>query len=81
MESLAGLEQLILVGAPPPVTFFAYPGKPSWVTPEGCEIIVLAAPHEDGVGALMGLADAIGAPRKASPQGGAGAAPICRREN
>ena len=30
VEFLAGLEQLILVGAKPPVSFFAYPGKPSW---------------------------------------------------
>ena len=52
VESFKGLEQLILVGAPPPVTFFAYPGKPSWVTPEGCEIITLSHPHEDGVAAL-----------------------------
>ncbi len=62
VESLKGLEQLILVGAPPPVTFFAYPDKPSWVTPEGCEIITLSHPHEDGVAALQALADAIGAP-------------------
>ncbi len=33
-----GLEQIVLVGAPPPVTFFAYPDKPSWVTPQGCEL-------------------------------------------
>ncbi len=63
LESLKGLEQLILVGAPPPVTFFAYPGKPSWVTPEGCEIITLSHPYEDGVAALNALADAIGAPK------------------
>lgn len=63
VESLKGLEQLILVGAPPPVTFFAYPDKPSWVTPEGCEIITLSHPHEDGVAALRAVADAIGAPK------------------
>ena len=27
----------ILVGAKPPVSFFAYPGKPSWCVPEACE--------------------------------------------
>lgn len=64
VESLKGLEQLILVGAPPPVTFFAYPDKPSWVTPEGCEIITLSHPHEDGVAALRAVADAIGAPKE-----------------
>jgi acetolactate synthase-1/2/3 large subunit len=64
VEKLKGLKQLILVGAPPPVTFFAYPDKPSWVTPEGCEIITLAHPHEDGVAALAAVADAIGAPKE-----------------
>ena len=64
VESLKDLEQLILVGAPPPVTFFAYPDKPSWVTPEGCDILTLSHPHEDGVAALQALAEAIGAPDK-----------------
>jgi acetolactate synthase-1/2/3 large subunit len=67
VESLKGLEQLILVGAPPPVTFFAYPGRPSWVTPEGCEIITLAYPHEDGAAALAAVADAIGAKKDIAP--------------
>ena len=67
VQSLVGLEQLILVGAPPPVTFFAYPGKPSWVTPEGCQIITLSHPHEDGTAALTALAEAIGAPREGVP--------------
>jgi acetolactate synthase-1/2/3 large subunit len=62
IECLKGLEQLILVGAPPPVTFFAYPDKPSWVTPEGCEIITLSHPYEDGIAALNAVADAIDAP-------------------
>ena len=61
VESLKGLEQIVLVGAPPPVTFFAYAGKPSWVTPEGCELLTLAEPQEDTVGALAMLADALGA--------------------
>jgi acetolactate synthase-1/2/3 large subunit len=59
---LEGVEQLILVGAKPPVTFFAYPGKPSWPTPEGCEIMVLSHAHEDGIAALEALADALNAP-------------------
>src|SRR5262249_20745554 len=56
---LEGVEQLILVGAKPPVTFFAYPDKTSWPTPEGCKIMVLSHPHEDGIAAL----DALNAPR------------------
>jgi len=59
VENLKGLQQIVLVGADPPVTFFAYPGKPSWVTPEGCELLTLAEPHEDAVGALGMLADVL----------------------
>jgi acetolactate synthase-1/2/3 large subunit len=61
VENLKGLEQIVLVGAPPPVTFFAYPGKPSWVTPEGCALLTLAEPEEDAVGALEMLAGALDA--------------------
>jgi acetolactate synthase I/II/III large subunit len=65
VEFLKDVEQLILVGAKPPVSFFAYPGKPSWCVPEGCRILWLAQPHEDGTGALEALAETIGAPRAA----------------
>jgi len=61
---LAGTEQIILVGSKPPVSFFAYPGKPSWCAPEGCEFAVLAHPHEDGAQALENLADGLGAPAR-----------------
>jgi acetolactate synthase-1/2/3 large subunit len=59
LEFLAGLEQIVLVGAPPPVSFFAYPGLPSWMTPPGCELLTLAAPGDDTVGSLATLADAL----------------------
>lgn len=62
VETLAPLEHLVLVGAAPPVAFFAYPGRPSWCTPDACRITRLAHPHEDGVAALQALADALGAP-------------------
>jgi acetolactate synthase I/II/III large subunit len=62
VEFLKGVEQLILVGAKPPVTFFAYPGKTSWPTPEGCKIMVLSHAHEDGAAALDALAEALNAP-------------------
>jgi len=61
-EALEGVEQLVLVGAKAPVSFFAYPGKASWLTPEGCQINVLTHPHEDGVTALEALASNLGAP-------------------
>ena len=61
---LKDVEQLILVGSKPPVSFFAYPGKPSRGAPEGCAMIYLAEPHQDGAQALQDLADELGA----SPQ-------------
>jgi len=64
VDFLEGLELLILVGSKPPVSFFAYPDKPSWCTPHGCEIQVLAHPHEDGVAALLALAAAVHAPQE-----------------
>jgi acetolactate synthase-1/2/3 large subunit len=41
------------------VSFFAYPNKPSWCTPEDCRILYLAHAHEDGTAALEALADAV----------------------
>jgi acetolactate synthase I/II/III large subunit len=63
VEFLRDTELLVLVGTRPPVSFFAYPGRPSWCTPEACRILYLAQPHEDGAAALEAVADALGAPR------------------
>lgn len=62
IDALRGVEQMILVGSKPPVTFFAYPGKPSWCAPEDCRFAQLAHEHEDGVRALEALDDALGGP-------------------
>src|SRR6478736_2439083 len=64
VEFMNGTEQLILVGAKPPVSFFAYPDKPSWCTPEGCKILYLSHANEDGTFALEALADTIKAPKQ-----------------
>ncbi|MGB8861629.1 MAG: acetolactate synthase large subunit [Ilumatobacteraceae bacterium] len=61
VQTLAEVEQLVLVNAKPPVAFFAYPDKPSWGMPEGSEIMVLAHLHEDGPAALDALVDEVGA--------------------
>ncbi|HEY1878815.1 MAG TPA: acetolactate synthase large subunit [Caulobacteraceae bacterium] len=66
VEFLQVVEHLVLVGSRPPVAFFAYPGKPSWGLPEGAKISWLAQPHEDGVGALEALAEAVGAAKSPS---------------
>jgi len=66
-ELLKDLDRIVFVGAKPPVSFFAYPGKPSWLSPKGADLIELASPREDALGTLRGLADALDAPE--SPAG------------
>ncbi len=61
LQVLAGVKHIVLVGATPPVAFFAYPGKPSTTYPADCQIHTLAEPHEDLGEALQRLAEAAGA--------------------
>jgi len=61
---LDGVKQLILAGARSPVSFFAYPGKPSDLVPPGCDVHILAEPGQ-ATAALTALADEV-AP-KATP--------------
>ena len=51
-DALSGFEQLVLVGAAAPVSFFAYPGKDSELTPANCHVLTLAKVHEDVLTAL-----------------------------
>jgi acetolactate synthase-1/2/3 large subunit len=59
VEQLKEFRQLILVGAAPPVAYFASPGKNAVLTSAECEIHTLASPGEDYVGALGALATAL----------------------
>jgi acetolactate synthase-1/2/3 large subunit len=59
VEQLKEFRQLILVGAPPPVAYFAHPTKDSVLTSPGCEIHVLTDMAEDCAGALAALAVAL----------------------
>jgi acetolactate synthase-1/2/3 large subunit len=59
IEQLSEFRQLILVGAPAPVAYFASPGKNAVLTSAECEIHTLASPGEDYVGALKALASAL----------------------
>lgn len=59
---LSGVDTMIIAGAKPPVSFFAYPEKASWLTPAGCEIIYASHQHENSTLALEALADLVGAP-------------------
>ena len=58
---LEGLEYLILVGTKAPVTFFAYPGRESHLTPKGCTALTLARPEENVMAALEAVVDGLNA--------------------
>lgn len=58
---LQDIELLLLVGAPEPVAFFAYPGKPGRLLPAGSTVALLAGVGEDQLVALEALADELGA--------------------
>ena len=58
---LKDVRHLILVGSKAPVAFFAYPDKPSVLTPEGCQIHLLSTIAEDSIAALEWLAEEVGA--------------------
>ena len=77
VKVLAGLKHIILVGSKMPVAFFAYPDKPSLLSPPDAVGHVLARPEEDLIGALEALADEVGArstpaPVTNGPRAGAG---------
>src|ERR1700739_4922016 len=60
VAQLDGVKHLVLAGAKSPVSFFAYPGKPSDLVPAGCEVHILAEPGQ-ATAALTALADDIAA--------------------
>jgi acetolactate synthase-1/2/3 large subunit len=61
IASLKGVRHIVVVGTSPPVSFFAYPGKPSRLAPEDCEIVELCPPERDQLEALRQLVEALGA--------------------
>jgi acetolactate synthase I/II/III large subunit len=67
-QQLAGKAHLILVGAEEPVTFFAYPGKPSRLVPDDTQVHVLAGAADAGGDALAALADELGCAGLAPPR-------------
>src|SRR5258706_1974346 len=68
VAQLAGARHLILAGARAPVSFFAYPGQPSSLVPDGCRVSVLAEPGDDVNGALAALADLVAPDTKPLPR-------------
>ncbi len=88
MVQLSSLKHLILVDAKAPVSFFAYPGKKSYLVPDGCQVHELTAPDADVAASLEALAQAVGArdsapslqspSRPASPTGPLTAEKVCQ---
>jgi len=68
LATLVDARHLVLVGSKAPIAFFAYPDKPSVLSPPQCETHTLATPGEDVVGALEALAEELDAPQNAPVQ-------------
>ncbi|MFO1118173.1 MAG: acetolactate synthase large subunit [Beijerinckiaceae bacterium] len=58
---LKNCDRLILVDCKAPVSFFAYPGKKSYLAPEDCVVQELSSPAQDAGASLRKLAMALGA--------------------
>jgi acetolactate synthase I/II/III large subunit len=61
VRTLEPYDIVILVGCPPPVGFFRYPGLPSLTHREDAEVLTLCTPNEDAHGALVALASRMNA--------------------
>ncbi len=85
---LKGYKNLIIIDAMEPVSFFAYPGKKSYLVPEGCTVHNLVETNQDAVGSLQALVAAVGAEqttpklqaadRPKLPSGKLNAAKVCQ---
>lgn len=58
---LSGYEHLIIIDSTEPVSFFAYPGKKSYLVPKKCTVHHLVNPDQDAVGSLHALVEAVAA--------------------
>src|SRR5271157_318905 len=72
---LAGLKHLILVESQPPISFFGYPGRRSYLAPEDCALHVLAPIESNGTEALEALVEECGVGRIEPPAPGPGGTP------
>lgn len=66
IAALSKFRTIVLAGVRPPVSFFGYPGIPSFLISPEQQQATLAGPDEDVVAALEEAADALGAPRNVS---------------
>ncbi len=67
MIELAKYRHVVRIGAREPVSFFAYPGRPSQLAPEGTSFHLLARRHEDIDAALDALIERLDIPRGTAP--------------
>jgi acetolactate synthase I/II/III large subunit len=58
---LEEFDNLVLVDAKAPVSFFAYPDKKSYLVPEHCEVHNLVVPEQDALKSLLALVTAVDA--------------------
>ncbi len=60
VKRLKDIRSVVLAGARDPVAFFAYPGRPSRLLPDGAEVLTLSAPRADLETALEAIAAELG---------------------
>jgi len=58
---LSGYDHLVLIDAKAPVSFFAYPGKKSYLVPDDCKLHDLVTKEQDAMRSLEALVAAVGA--------------------
>lgn len=61
-DYLKDFKAMVFVGATPPVSFFAYPGTPGRLSPEGADLVALADARTHAYHALRALAERLHAP-------------------
>lgn len=65
---LEGVRHLVLVDTKSPVSFFAYPDKPSDLVPDGCTVHRLAEPGDDVGAAVLALAELLEVNGRTAPR-------------
>jgi acetolactate synthase-1/2/3 large subunit len=65
-DFLQGTESIVFIGTKPPVSFFAYPDKKSFLSPDEAELFELCSVEENGYEALALLSELSGSPKIAS---------------
>jgi acetolactate synthase-1/2/3 large subunit len=70
VKVLSQFEHVVLVNSSIPVSFFAYPGGPSYLIPPEAQVHVLTRAEQDSDAALQALADELGAPDTEIPDPG-----------